>query len=76
MSQYYVLLCHVSYVSDVSRSRVTRSCGARRAAPSPRPAGEPAAPAGGPGASKQVAGRSSLDAVDADLEELQIAWMQ
>ena len=63
-----VMSCHVSYVIDVSRSRVTRSCGARRAAPSPRPAGEPAAPAGGPGASKQVAGRRSLDAVDADVE--------
>ena len=63
-----VMLCHVSYVSDVSRSRVTRSCGVPRAAPSLRPAGEPAAPAGGPGASKQVAVRSSLDAVDADLE--------
>ena len=61
---------HVSYVTDVSRSRVTRSCGAPRAAPSLRLAGEPAAPAGGPGASKQVAGRRSLDVIDADAEEL------
>ena len=50
-------------VSGVSRSRVTPSWGATRAAPSPRPAGERAAPAGGHGASEQVRGRSSLDAV-------------
>ena len=41
-------------VSGVSRSRVTPSCGVTRAAPSPRPAGEPAAPAGGQRASEQV----------------------
>ena len=51
---------HVSYVSGVSRSRFTPSCGAPRAALSLRPAGGPAVPAGGPGASKQV----FLDAVD------------